>query len=61
MDIFKPRSSSSPRRPTDNNQQNGSVYNPPRFNQMGGLGSANDAGPKNKMSVTKPGDGKKVI
>ena len=31
MDLFKPRGANNPRRPTDNNQQNGVVTNTPRF------------------------------
>ena len=61
MDLFKPRGAASPRRPTDNNQQNGVVTNTPRFSQLGGLDQANAIGAKNKMQVQKPGDGKKVI
>jgi hypothetical protein len=60
MDLFKPRGNSSPRRPTDNNQQNGVVTNTPRFSQLGGLNSAAKVG-KTGMAVQKPGDGKKVI
>ncbi len=60
MDLFKPRGASAPRRPTDNNQQNGQIVNTPRYAQMGGLsGAAKYA--KNKMSLSKPGDTKKVI
>jgi hypothetical protein len=61
MDLFKPRGASQIRRPTDNNQQNGVVTNTPRFSEFGGLDSASKTGPKNKMQVQKPGDGKKVI
>jgi len=61
MDLFKPRGANTPRRPTDNNQQNGVVTNTPRFSQLGGLDQANAIGAKNKMQVQKPGDGKKVI
>jgi hypothetical protein len=61
MDLFKPRGANSPRRPTDNNQQNGVVTNTPRYSQFGGLNSPTATGPKNKMQVQKPGDGKKVI
>ena len=60
MDLFKPRGSSTPRRPTDNNQQNGLVINTPRFSQFGGLNSASKVG-KAGMQVKKPGDGKRVI
>ena len=61
MDVFKPRGYSNPRRPTDNTQQHGSITNPPRFEPFGGLSSSAKTGPKNKMQVQKPGDGKKVI
>lgn len=61
MDLFKPRGANTPRRPTDNNQQNGVVTNTPRFSQLGGLDQPNAIGAKNKMQVQKPGDGKKVI
>jgi hypothetical protein len=61
MDLFKPRGANQARRPTDNNQQNGVVTNPPRFEPFGGLDSAAKIGSKNKMQVQKPGDGKKVI
>jgi hypothetical protein len=60
MDLFKPRGAAAPRRPTDNNQQNGVVTNTPRFSQFGGLNSPNKVG-KNAMGVKKPGDGKRVI
>jgi hypothetical protein len=49
-----------PRRPTDNNQQNGVITNTPRFSQLGGLSAPNKVG-KTGMAVQKPGDGKKVI
>jgi hypothetical protein len=60
MDLFKPRGAASPRRPTDNNQQNGVVTNTPRYSQFGGLNGASKVG-KAGMQVKKPGDGKKVI
>ena len=60
MDLFKPRGAASPRRPTDNNQQNGVVTNTPRYSQFGGLTGASKVG-KSGMQVKKPGDGKKVI
>lgn len=60
MDLFKPRGSAAPRRPTDNNQQNGVVTNTPRFAELGGLSGPNKVG-KTGMAVKKPGDGKKVI
>ncbi len=61
MDLFKPRAASAPRAPTDNNQQNGQIVNTPRYAEFGGLSGAAKAGPKNRMNVQKPGDGKKVI
>jgi hypothetical protein len=61
MDLFKPRGASAPRRPTDNNQQNGQIVNTPRFSEFGGLKNASATGSKNKMQVQKPGDGKRVI
>ena len=61
MELFKPRGSALPRRPTDNNQKNGQVINTPRFSQFGGLTSASKAGFKNMMTMRHPGDTKKVI
>lgn len=61
LDLFKPRGASAPRKPTDNNQQNGQIVNTPRFSEFGGLKNAGAAGSKNKMQVQKPGDGKRVI
>jgi hypothetical protein len=61
MDLFKPRGANQVRRPTDDTQQNGVVHNTPRYAHMGGLSNAAKTGPKNKMAVQKPGDGKKVI
>jgi len=60
MDLFKPRGAAAPRRPTDNNQNNGVMVNTPRFAQFGGLNSPAKVG-KTGMAVQKPGDGKKVI
>ena len=60
LDLFKPRGAAAPRRPTDNNQQNGVITNTPRFSQFGGLSAPNKVG-KTGMAVQKPGDGKKVI
>ena len=34
MDLFKPRGAAAPRKPTDNNQQNGVVTNTPRFRNL---------------------------
>lgn len=61
MELFKPRGNMSPRRPTDNTQQNGQMVNTPRYATFGGLTDSAKIGPKNKMSLSKPGDGKKVI
>jgi hypothetical protein len=61
MDLFKPRAAGAPRNPITDNQQNGVVTNTPRFAHLGGLSNASKAGPKNKMHVEKPGDGKRVI
>lgn len=60
MEIFKPRGASKPRNATSDQQQNGQVYNPPRFAKLGGLSNAGKYS-KNSMSVQKPADGKKVI
>lgn len=61
QDLFRPRNAGTPRRPTDNNQQNGRITNTPRFAQLGGLSSGSKAIAKNKYGVVPPGDGKKVI
>ena len=61
MDLFKPRGASAPRNPTDNNQKNGQIINTPRYSEFGGLTASNKAGSKNMMSMSKPGDTKKVI
>jgi hypothetical protein len=61
MDLFKPRGASAPRRPTDNNQQNGQIINTPRYATLGGLKGASATGPKNSMGIKPPGDGRKVI
>lgn len=60
MDILKPKSSATLRRPTDNNRNHGLIVNPPRFAQMGGLTGASKVGNAG-MKVAKPADGKKVI
>lgn len=61
MDLFKPRGASSIRPPLDNKKDNGQITNPPRFSEIGGLNSPSDATAKNKMTLSKPGDTKKVI
>jgi hypothetical protein len=61
MDLFKPRGATSPRKPTDNNQMNGQIYNTPRYEQFGGLSAAPKIGARNKMTLSHPGDTKKVI
>jgi hypothetical protein len=60
MEMFKPKGALQPRRPTDNSQNNGQIVNTPRFSEMGGLSNAAKAGSKNKMTMSKPGDTKKV-
>jgi len=52
---------SAPLNPQSDNQQNGQIYNPPRYARFGGLDGAGKVGPKNKMMLSKPGDTKKVI
>lgn len=59
-ELFKPRGTAATRKPTTDEQQNGVVYNPPRFAHMGGLSGSGKVG-KTGMQVKKPGDGKKVI
>ena len=61
MDLFKPRGAQSPRGATDNKQQNGQIVNTPRFSQMGGLSGPTMTGKKNAMTLSKPGDTRKVI
>jgi len=61
MDLFKPRGAASIRRPLDDKQDNGQIVNPPRYARFGGLDGGAKAGPKSKMTLGKPGDGKKVI
>jgi len=61
MDLFKPRGAASIRRPLDDKQDNGQIVNPPRYARYGGLDGGAKAGPKSKMNLGKPGDGKKVI
>ena len=61
MELFKPRGGLQPRRPTDNTQQNGQIVNTPRMAEFGGLSAPSKIGAKNKMTLSKPGDGKKVI
>ena len=60
MDLFKPRAGSITRRPTDDTQKNGQVYNPPRFARLGGLKNARAIDGKNMMSVERATN-KKVI
>lgn len=60
MELFKPKGSLQPRRPTDNSQQNGQIVNTPRFAEFGGLSNAAKTGKRNAMTLDKVG-GKKVI
>lgn len=61
MELFKPKGALQPRRPTDNSQQNGQIVNTPRFSEFGGLSNASKTGKRNAMTLSKPGDTKKVI
>jgi hypothetical protein len=58
MELFKPRAGTI-RKPLDNQQQNGQITNPPRYDMFGGLSGANKVS-RNKMRLSKPGDTKKV-
>jgi len=60
-DLFKPRGAQTIRRPLDNKKENGQIVNPYRYSDFGGLSSAAKAGSKNKMTLSNPGDTKKVI
>jgi hypothetical protein len=60
MELFKPKGALQPRRPTDNSQNNGPIVNTPRFSEMGGLSNASKIGTKNKMTLSKPGDTKRI-
>ena len=64
MEIFKPKGNPSIRKPTDNNMQNGQVFNPPRFSQIGGGGDGTaikSRMTKNKMTLEKPGGTRRVV
>ena len=64
MEIFKPKGNPSIRKPTDNNMQNGQVFNPPRFSEFGGGANGTDINTrmrKNKMTIEKPGGTRKVV
>lgn len=61
MDLFKPRGAQTIRGATDNKQQNGQIVNTPRYADFGGLSGPTKTGKKNAMSLSKPGDTKKVI
>lgn len=43
------------RDPLSNEQQNGTVTNPPRYAQLGGLKSARRGVSRNMMTIKKPG------
>ena len=60
MELFKPKGGMTVRRPTDNSQQNGQIVNTPRFSEMGGLSTAAKIGKRNSMTMSKPGDTKKI-
>ena len=61
MDLFRPKGASAPRRPLDDNQKNGQIYNTPRFALFGGLDSARKTAGNDPFKIVPPGDGKKVI
>lgn len=61
MDLWKPRGNASLRNPTSNEQKHGQIYNPPRYATFGGLSGATKATHKNSMTLSRPGDTKKVI
>lgn len=43
------------RQPLENGSASDMIANPPRWAELGGLKSASKIGPKNKMTVKKPG------
>jgi hypothetical protein len=56
MSSYLKPSTKGMRDPLDNGPgPEGKIANPPRFAQLGGLTSASKVGPRNKMSVRKPG------
>ena len=61
MELFRPKGSPQPRRPTDTNQKNGPIINPPRMAKLGGLSATSKIGATPGLAVSKPADGKKVI
>ena len=63
MDLFRPKGFASPRKPTDDNQNNGRVINTPRFSEYGGLSSkktTHQGKQASSVSVAKAG-GAKII
>ena len=54
---FLEPSTSSIRKPTDNNQVNKKIINPPRYAEHGGLSSAGKVvGKGNDLNIVKPGN-----
>jgi hypothetical protein len=52
-------SSTGIRRPNDNQQMNGRVWNPPRYAEHGGATSAQKFAAANPFHISKPGGGRK--
>lgn len=42
----------------DNRTDSGTIVNPPRYAQLGGLTGPRKTGPKNKMTIVPPGRGR---
>lgn len=54
--LFRPNDGLDVRSPTSNSQQNGTIVNPPRFAQFGGLASGKPRGvQRNDKSIRMPG------
>jgi len=60
MELFKPKGAMTVRRPTDNSQMNGQIYNTPRFSEMGGLSNASKTGKRNSIFFSEPGATEKI-
>lgn len=43
------------RNPQDNKTDNGTIVNPPRYSELGGLSGPRKIGAKNKMTIVPPG------
>jgi hypothetical protein len=54
--MFRPDDGLDVRNPTSNEKENGSIVNPPRFAEFGGLSSGNARGiNKNNKTIQLPG------